>query len=522
MTDSTAASTRVLVVDDERFFREAISEVLSAHDYPCVVCEDGEGALKLAVGDDFAVAVLDIRLPGIDGIEVLRQLRIAQPDLRVIMLSASTDQELVLEALRLGACDYLAKPLHDEELILAVRRAAATHRVARDWSNLRNRLDEVVDSMEDLAKDAAAATPEERLPVLYEAAVRSVSKVLRAEKTSLLLLNHDESRLDVVAACGRSLEPGQMDSVMVGDGIAGRALEDSTPIVVADIRTESHFAADLAPDRYSSNSFVVVPIEIPGRQLGVLCATDRKAGGEFGSEDLSLLRLISAQLAQPLCGDELAGSVESGASVEQPAAAGSPDTVEAMDAQDLFEAGAGIEGDADAELARTICDAVVNEIEPASLLSEALRAIETALSADPVSLYLLDPESGELVMESTGKRGLRLDHERLPGDRGLTGGVFARGQLVATADPQADPRFDISVDAPCDGVVGSLLCVPLRLRNKTVGVCRVHLAEGASISARTGEVLIAVLSAAVRNVLLYRSLLDSIEEVAVARREARS
>jgi GAF domain-containing protein len=193
-----------------------------------------------------------------------------------------------------------------------------------------------------------------------------------------------------------------------------------------------------------------------------------------------------------------------------------------IDAEEIFAAASEVGIDADAELARTICDAVVNEIEPASLLSEALRAVESELDADPVSLYLLDPESGELVLEATGKRSLRLDHERLPGDRGLTGGVFQQGQLIAAADPERDPRFELEVDTPTDRVVGSLMCVPLRLRGKTVGVCRVHRVQGATVSARTGEVLIAALSAAVRNVLLYRSLLESIEEVAVARRAARS
>ena len=58
--DAMATMARVLVVDDERFFREAISEVLSAHEFPCAVCEDGEQALKLAGSQQFAVAVLDV------------------------------------------------------------------------------------------------------------------------------------------------------------------------------------------------------------------------------------------------------------------------------------------------------------------------------------------------------------------------------------------------------------------------------------------------------------------------------
>ncbi len=112
-------------------------------------------------------------------------------------------------------------------------------------------------------------------------------------------------------------------------------------------------------------------------------------------------------------------------------------------------------------------------------------------------------------------------HERLSTKLGLTASVLQRGQLIASSDPESDPRFDASVDAPCDGRSGPLLIVPVQMRGKTIGLARIHFAAGASVSARTGEVLVAVLSAAVRNVLLYRSLLESIEEVALARREGR-
>ena len=93
--------------------------------------------------------------------------------------------------------------------------------------------------------------------------------------------------------------------------------------------------------------------------------------------------------------------------------------------------------------------------------------------------------------------------------------------MIATNDPSKDPRFDPDVDTPEDGGCYPYLCIPLRLRGKTVGVVRAFLEEGAHASPRTGEVLSAALSAAVRNVLLYRSLLQSIDEVAEARRAAR-
>jgi hypothetical protein len=99
--------------------------------------------------------------------------------------------------------------------------------------------------------------------------------------------------------------------------------------------------------------------------------------------------------------------------------------------------------------------------------------------------------------------------------------VFETGGLVASEAPEEDPRFDPQVDTPADGRPGPLLCGPLRFRGKTLGVFRVFPEASGGASAAAGEVLSAALSAAVRNVLLYRSLVDTIEEVAQARREAR-
>jgi hypothetical protein len=98
--------------------------------------------------------------------------------------------------------------------------------------------------------------------------------------------------------------------------------------------------------------------------------------------------------------------------------------------------------------------------------------------------------------------------------------VLQTGHLVASARPDADPRFDPAVDTAEDGTPGPLVCVPIRLRGKVLGVARVFPKEPAAATARTGEVLAAALSAVVRNVLLYRSLLESIEDLARARRAA--
>ena len=160
------------------------------------------------------------------------------------------------------------------------------------------------------------------------------------------------------------------------------------------------------------------------------------------------------------------------------------------------------------------------EVEPRRLLDAALRPVARTLSAAPVSLYLIDNATGELRLEGQCDDSGRGDRKSLPRQRGLTALVLQTGRVVATDRPQSDPRFDPDVDTPEHAVAGPLLCVPLRLAGQ--GARRgagVSAGRRGRSSARTGEVLAAALSAAVRNVLLYRSLLESIEDL--ARGEAR-
>ena len=148
----------VLVADDERFFREAICDALREAGFACRSVASAEETLAGAADPAVGVLVLDLGLPGANGTLLLRHLREVRPTLRVIVLATHADQEDVLEALRLDASDYLAKPLHDEELVLAVRRALGAFALEARLATLRQRLRRLAARSAALTKQAAAAT----------------------------------------------------------------------------------------------------------------------------------------------------------------------------------------------------------------------------------------------------------------------------------------------------------------------------------------------------------------------------
>ena len=491
----TALTPRILIVDDERFFREAIRSALAELGVECELVETGEEALKAAEDPRIGVVVLDVRLPGIGGVQVLERLRAWRPGLRVIVLSAHTDQELVLEALRLGATDYLAKPIHEEELRLAVRRALEVHGLDTRWQSLRARLHLLGARLAEFEKLARTSDAEARPAVLATPVAEALAEVLDASKTSVLLTDEEVSALEVIAATGEGRDPREMDAALVNQSVAGLAMREGHPILIDDIEHDERCGRRSRHPRYGSVSVALAPLVGERGPFGVLCATDRQGNQPFEDEDLALLRILALQTGALMAPQ-----------VAEPRRRAPAEAAHATDEV--------------AELARAICDAVTAEVEPERLIDSALRPVAQTLSAAPVSLYLIDGRSGELALEGQRDEAGVSDRPRLPRDRGLTGTVLQTGCPVATDHPEKDPRFDPEVDTPQGGRAGPILCVPLKIRNKILGVTRVFPGQQVGASARTAEVLAAALSAAVRNVLLYRSLLESIEDLARARREA--
>jgi DNA-binding NarL/FixJ family response regulator len=504
-------ATRVLVVVEERFFREAIFNALTDVSIACVTAGREEEALAQAQQPGVGVVIVDIGASGVGGVELLRKLEAQRPDLRVIVLASHTDQDLVVEALRLGACDYLAKPLHDEELTLVVRRALQNFEIQASWESLRSRVIALETGLGDLALVRESDESDSRLA---DRAANAVAEVLGASRTSLMLLDSDSRELRVVGATGGGLEPSQMDPVKLGREVAGLVLSSGEPCVVTDVAADARFADRVVEGRYGSGAFAVAPFHGGGRPLGVLCATERRDGGSFGPEDVSLLRILALQMGSlfDASKSELAtGDAEARAS-------GEPESPASEPRAPIGETAVQVGHMDDTELARSICDALTAETEPDRLIRAALGAVATRVPAAPVSLYLLSPDGRELLLEGQCERAGHADRARLPADLGLTGTVLQTGRMVATDCPDRDPRFRAEIDTPEGGPVGPLLCVPVRLRAKIMGVLRVFPADGAHASARTGEILTAAISAAVRNVLMYRSLLESVDEVAKARR----
>ena len=138
-------SIRILVIDDEKAICDGCRMVLSDQGYAVDVCELGRKGLDMLLGGQYDVTLLDMKLPDSDGLEIIRALKREKPGIYVIVMTGYSSVENAVEAMKLGAFDYLSKPFTDDELLIAVDKAVENKRLKDENRYLREQLVERVD-----------------------------------------------------------------------------------------------------------------------------------------------------------------------------------------------------------------------------------------------------------------------------------------------------------------------------------------------------------------------------------------
>ena len=211
---------RMMIVDDEPAVREVLSDYFSDRGYKVVVAADGPQALATFARERPDVVLLDVRMPGLDGLAVLRLLREADPDAAVIMVTANEDLEVARETLSVGAFDYVAKPFDFDHLSRTVETAIVhsarvlpgdvelTAPPSDSWGRLVTDLFRVVREMSPEARRSTGVRLEEATLAAARQAMAGHFAEAAAHVAEARLLVTVASELGDLSASGRSLVEG--------------------------------------------------------------------------------------------------------------------------------------------------------------------------------------------------------------------------------------------------------------------------------------------------------------------------
>ncbi len=129
----------ILIVDDERSIRVGLNGLLSKEGYEVSLAENGAEALRMLVSQPFDLVLTDLRMPGLDGVSLLKQVKTQYPDVVVIMMTAYGSEKIAVEAMKAGAYDYLVKPFDNDEVRIILQQALEQAALRREVRQLRER-----------------------------------------------------------------------------------------------------------------------------------------------------------------------------------------------------------------------------------------------------------------------------------------------------------------------------------------------------------------------------------------------
>jgi len=164
----------ILLADDETTFRETFTKVLQEEGMIVTAVDNGTDAINAIMKQPYPVAILDIQMPGSDGIKVLREIMKVRPETRVIMITAYGTIEMAVEAIKLGACDYVMKPVIFEDILTKIRQ----HQRYLDLKEENQELKRELNSKLDITQIIGQAPSMQQVFEIIRKVARTKSNVL--------------------------------------------------------------------------------------------------------------------------------------------------------------------------------------------------------------------------------------------------------------------------------------------------------------------------------------------------------
>jgi signal transduction histidine kinase/DNA-binding response OmpR family regulator len=287
------AGERILVVDDEPRIVRLCTQILTEQGYAVQGVNSGMEALTQLRAEAFDLLVVDIKMPDVDGLLVLRLARDLDPNLTAVVITGSATMDRAIEALQAGARGFILKPFGFDELLSTIERALNQRRKEEERLRLQAQLPILEVSQILMSEANVVSLAQQLLAILVQQ--------MEAERGLLLLLSEDPNELYVAAAIG--LPDGTVDTAetVVKRGSTVEGLLSEGPLVLGT-HSSAHLDAPweklvVEPD---ATALMLMPLRTREKDVGVLGLgrlVGKRPGTSFTPTDLNLLSIVARQIA---------------------------------------------------------------------------------------------------------------------------------------------------------------------------------------------------------------------------------
>lgn len=466
-----------MLVDDEKKICELLNTMLTQDGYAVDVAYSAPDAIEQMEGGDHDLLITDIKMPGMDGLELANRVRNFDENLPVVAITGYATIDTAVQALRQGIDDYVAKPFKARDIRRVIDKVLEKARLASENRHLvehlevaneklQNHKDVLLEKVQEASKDlrmannalrrkvgelrmlnevGTFAASELDLEKLLDNCVRLVADRLQVNRVTICM---KEGNMVHVRACCHQRGPstgGERQNI--GDGIAGRVLASGEPILIEDVTSDSRAIKDME-GKHAEKSCVCVPLSYKGSNLGTLFIADRDNGEPFGEEHVNLLSTIASHVAPAIENARLYKSLEESAlSTVKALAAG-------MEAKDEYLRGhsqrvtryaraigeaMGLDGRALVQVER---GSQLHDLGKIGVPDQILNK-PTSLTRDEFAVIKQHPQLGANILKPLDfmdwvRPAIRDHHERpdgqgYPGDSGWRD-VSRSGKIISVAD----------------------------------------------------------------------------------------
>lgn len=281
------ANERILVVDDEAMIRDLCSHILSAEGYQVTTASNGMAALEELGRSAIDLMITDIKMPGMDGLELFEQVKAGTHDVVTIFITGHGTLDTAIESLMRGVDGFILKPFAEKELLGAVDRAINSSRLKKENIRLK--------ALIPLFEISKLLVTEIDLAHLFKIITEVLVKEFSVDRVSLMLIDEASGTLLIRASHGLSSDVALKARRKEGEGVSGLVLKHRKPLIIsAGKHPDPDVMATINRENMPASS-MSVPLIGKNKLFGVLNVS-KFSGAPFTTSDLQIALILSSQV----------------------------------------------------------------------------------------------------------------------------------------------------------------------------------------------------------------------------------